>query len=593
MRILFLTHSFNSLTQRLWCELTALGHEVSIEFDINDRVAEEAVALWRPDLILAPYLRRAIPESIWRQHVCLVVHPGIPGDRGPSALDWAIQNGETDWGVTLLQAEAAMDAGPIWATRGFYLRPATKASVYRNEVTDGAVECVRAALAHWDDYRAGRWAPTPLAAWRDDTGAPARGIWRAAMTQADRAIDWAADDTKTVLRKIRAADGFPGVRTRLQAGAAACDCAVFDAHAESGALDAALQAAAPGSVLAVRNEALLVRTRDGALWIGHAKRLEAGAFKLPAVRALPELLQGLPRWPAEQGGAQDIRYSEVVDMIGEGINERKITTGVLRFDFYNGAMSTAQCARLLAAIEHARARPVQVLLLLGGEDFWSNGLHLNLIEADASPADASWANINAIDDVCAALFACENKLVISALQGNAGAGGAFFALAADEVWARDGVILNPHYKNMGNLYGSEYWSYVLPRKLGAEGAAVMRERLPLDARRASARGLVDRVIEGDTEAFRAEAIDQARLLAAHPALPVRIARKARQRRTDEAAKPLAAYRAEELAEMRRNFYGFDPSYHVARHHFVHKTPHSWTPRHLALHRTDHAEERTA
>ncbi len=36
--------------------------------------------------------------------------------------------------------------------------------------------------------------------------------------------------------------------------------------------------------------------------------------------------------------------------------------------------------------------------------------------------------------------------------------------------------------------------------------------------------------------------------------------------------------------MHRNFYGFDPSYHVARHHFVHKLPHAWTPRHLAVHR---------
>jgi putative two-component system hydrogenase maturation factor HypX/HoxX len=36
--------------------------------------------------------------------------------------------------------------------------------------------------------------------------------------------------------------------------------------------------------------------------------------------------------------------------------------------------------------------------------------------------------------------------------------------------------------------------------------------------------------------------------------------------------------------MRRNFYGFDSSYHVARSYFVQKTPHSWTPRHLALHR---------
>ena len=104
MRILFLTHAFNSLTQRLYVELTRLGHEVSIEFDIHDDVSIEAVELYRPDLIVAPYLRRAIPERIWRHHMCLVVHPGIVGDRGPSALDWAILNDETHWGVTVLQA---------------------------------------------------------------------------------------------------------------------------------------------------------------------------------------------------------------------------------------------------------------------------------------------------------------------------------------------------------------------------------------------------------------------------------------------------------------------------------------------------------
>jgi putative two-component system hydrogenase maturation factor HypX/HoxX len=54
--------------------------------------------------------------------------------------------------------------------------------------------------------------------------------------------------------------------------------------------------------------------------------------------------------------------------------------------------------------------------------------------------------------------------------------------------------------------------------------------------------------------------------------------------TDERAKPLSAYRAEELRRMHLNFYGFDASYHVARHHFVHRKPHAWTPRHLALHR---------
>ena len=180
MRILFLTHSFNSLTQRLYAALSARGHEVSIEFDINDAVAEQAVELFRPALIVAPYLRRAIPHSIWSKHVCLVVHPGIVGDRGPSALDWAIQEGEREWGVTVLQAEAEMDAGPVWASASFPMRRGRKASLYRNEVTEAAARALLEAVAK---FEAGA-QPTPLAS------ANGRGRLRPLMRQADRAIDW-------------------------------------------------------------------------------------------------------------------------------------------------------------------------------------------------------------------------------------------------------------------------------------------------------------------------------------------------------------------------------------------------------------------
>jgi hypothetical protein len=207
MRILLLTHAFNSLTQRLGAELQKRGHEISIEFDIADSVAEEAVALFRPDLIVAPYLRRAIPESIWQQNVCLIVHPGIIGDRGPSALDWAIQAGEGEWGVTVLQAEAEMDAGPVWASATFPLRAAKKSSIYRNEVTQAANSAVLQAV---ERYASGGFAPVPLAVCRD-----ARGGLRPLIKQTDRVIDWQRDDTATVLRKINAADGFPGVADTL------------------------------------------------------------------------------------------------------------------------------------------------------------------------------------------------------------------------------------------------------------------------------------------------------------------------------------------------------------------------------------------
>ncbi len=64
----------------------------------------------------------------------------------------------------------------------------------------------------------------------------------------------------------------------------------------------------------------------------------------------------------------------------------------------------------------------------------------------------------------------------------------------------------------------------------------------------------------------------------------RLAARNARRDADEAEKPLRAYREAELERMRLNFYGFDPSYHVARHRFMFRTPHSWTPRHLATHR---------
>jgi hypothetical protein len=33
-------------------------------------------------VILCPFLTQKIPEDIWQQTLCLIVHPGIEGDRG-------------------------------------------------------------------------------------------------------------------------------------------------------------------------------------------------------------------------------------------------------------------------------------------------------------------------------------------------------------------------------------------------------------------------------------------------------------------------------------------------------------------------------
>lgn len=554
MRILVLSHSFNSLTQRLHVELVERGHDVSVEFDINDAVTIEAVALFNPDLVIAPFLKRAIPEAVWRQVPCLVVHPGPPGDRGPTSLDWAILEGVRAWGVTVLQATGELDGGPVWAWRPFTMRAATKSSLYRNEVTEAALAAVEEAL---DRFEAGqRQAP------HQSAYAEIVPRWRNAMTQAERAIDWGRDDTETVLRKIAASDGTPGVRDRI----GACDVFLFNATRA----DVGHGGARPGDIIARSRCEILRATRDGSVWIGHAKLALPKAIKLPAADVLRAEIRGVPLTEGPEG----ISYEEA-----EGV-------GYLHFPFLNGAMGVDACQRLLAAVREAASRPVRVLVLMGGPDFWSNGLDLNEIEAARSAADQSWANINAIDDLAEAIVRDTDQIVISALSGNAGAGGVFLARCADEVWLRRGVVLNPHYKDMGNLFGSELWTYLLPRHVGEERARqITQQRLPMGAAEASRLGLANRIFDVPRDRFAARVAEAARAVAQHPGLAQRLADKARRRHADEAAKPLAVYRAEELQRMHRNFYGFDPSYHVARYNFVHKVAKSRTPMTIAHHRS--------
>jgi putative two-component system hydrogenase maturation factor HypX/HoxX len=544
MRILLLCHSFNSLTQRLYVELAARGHELAVEFDVKDSVTEEAVAAFRPDLLIAPFLKRAIPAQVWSRLPCLVVHPGPPGDRGPASLDRAILEGRKEWGVTILQANEQFDGGPIWAHRMFQMRAASKGSLYRREVSDAALQATLEAITR---IEAGE-TPTP----------PPLGPLLPALTQAERAIDWKNDTTEAVLRKIHSADGMPGLLDSL----ARQPFHLFDAKAAEGI------SATPGCLAARAGTAVARATRDGAVWIGHLRPPGAETLKLPATLHLGKAADDLPA-----GAPCDIRYDERGEV------------GYLRFDFYNGAMSTAQCRRLREAYLDACKRPTKVIALLGGEDYWSNGIHLATIEAAASPAEESWANINAIDDLAEEIIRTTSHLTVAALAGNGGAGGVFLALAADRVLARQGVVLNPHYKGMGNLYGSEFWTYLLPKRASpAQAKRILEARLPMGVQEAQALGLADEVIAGSVAQFQKSVEEQAAAMAGDPGFAGRLEAKRRQREADEAAKPLALYRQDELERMKLNFYGFDPSYHVARYNFIFKVPKSRTPLYLAPHR---------
>ena len=478
MRILLITTSYNGLCQRAHIELEELGHDVSIALSISEDQMRVAVLLFQPDLIICPFLKERVPEDIWKDHACIIIHPGIRGDRGPSSLDWAITENLKTWGVTALQASAEMDAGDIWSSTGFEMRVASKASIYRREVTEAAMRVISDTVRK---FQTTGFRPEPL----DYSNADIRGTLRPSMKQVERRIDWSRDRTDDIVRKIHAADSAPGVLDTILGE----EYYLYGAHKEE-----VLRGGNAGDIIAQRCGAICLASTDGAVWVSHLKRKSANPaeksrnFKLPAAMLLKEKLGGIPESP------EDVFRQGKLRTFREIWYEESNRVGYLHFDFHNGAMHTKQCKRLREAYLYIRSRPIKVIVLLGGTEFWSNGIHLNVIEAARSPADESWRNINAIDDLVLEIINTTSRLTVSALWGSAGAGGAMMSLAADRVWARAGCVVNPHYKTMG-LYGSEYWTYLLPKRVGPDIAIELTESaLPVGMQKARRIGLIDEIM---------------------------------------------------------------------------------------------------
>jgi putative two-component system hydrogenase maturation factor HypX/HoxX len=132
------------------------------------------------------------------------------------------------------------------------------------------------------------------------------------------------------------------------------------------------------------------------------------------------------------------------------------------------------------------------------------------------------------------------------------------------------------------LHGSEYWTYTLPRRVGAEHAARLTEAcLPVTPAAALRCGLVDQVVPGGAAEYRAQVAALARQLAHSPDYLAQLSAKARALAAAHKTQPLAAYRAAELAIMSRNFSGAGEPYPQLRRAFVYKQKPDHTPPHLA------------
>ncbi|VUD61996.1 4-chlorobenzoyl coenzyme A dehalogenase-2 [Thalassocella blandensis] len=548
MKVLILSTAFSGMAQRVLTELTALNHTVEQHYDLDPEILIEQTERFQPDVIVCPFLTQRIPEQVWSQFPCLIVHPGIEGDKGPSSLDWAITEGEEEWGVTLLQANGNFDDGDIWGTRRFPMRPTSKTSIYKREVTSAAMELMRQAIA---DIEKNEVCPRKL----DYNSSMVRGRERPLMKQDNRVIHWESMSTTQVLKRLRAADSRPGVRCLING---------YEVFMYGGVAEPKLKGT-PGDILAIYKGAFCCATADGAVWIRQLKCKNCDGLapiKLPASMVLEKICDASQleamHTVTDPSAVEEIRIV------------RKQDTAFVHFDFYNGAFNTRQCLELKNQLAALKQTDVKKIVLMGGEDFFSNGIHLNCIEAAEDPAMESWHNINAIDDLVLEIINTPNQITVAALRNNAGAGGAIMALACDEVIIRQGVVLNPHYKTMG-LFGSEYWTYLLPKRVGKEESVrIVNECQPMSADEAVHIGMADLVFEEDWDTYHRHLEEYCLNIDKVIDTQEYLDKKVAQLKSQEQKKPLVEYRNAELTHMKKTFYDPSSEYHAKRRAFVYK-----------------------
>ncbi len=149
-------------------------------------------------LILPPWLL-ALPR-----YGCINVHASLlPRWRGAAPIQRAIEAGDSESGVSIMQMDAGLDTGAVIALRATALRPDdTAASLQARLQTLGAEEIV-AALRGLESG--------PLASWpQADQGA----TYASKISKSESAVDWQAP-AALIERRLRAFDPAPGARSEL------------------------------------------------------------------------------------------------------------------------------------------------------------------------------------------------------------------------------------------------------------------------------------------------------------------------------------------------------------------------------------------
>ena len=245
----------------------ALAHGIAVDQPERLRTAAQqaALAACAPDVLVVAAYGLILPEAVLAlpRVGCLNIHASLlPRWRGAAPIHRAIEAGDHETGITIMQMDAGLDTGAMLLRRALPILPADTTASLHDRLARLGGECIVEALAA---LVAGTLAATPQ---------PAAGVTYAhKISRAEASIDWARPACE-IERRVRAFDPFPGAVSALRDTAVKCWAAT---------VVPGVAGAVPGTVLAADEHGLVVACGTDALRVTvlqrpGSKRLAVGEF---------------------------------------------------------------------------------------------------------------------------------------------------------------------------------------------------------------------------------------------------------------------------------------------------------------------------
>jgi len=162
-----------------------------------------------PDLIVVVAYGQYIPSTIINlaPHKAINLHPSLlPKYRGAAPIQWAIANGDTQTGVSIIYVDKKMDAGDILNQATYPIHPDDTSATLHNALAQLGATLLQQTI---NDIRNNTLNPTP----QNENHV----IEITKLTKQDGKIDWTQPAT-TIRNRIRAFNPWPGTYCTLPNG---------------------------------------------------------------------------------------------------------------------------------------------------------------------------------------------------------------------------------------------------------------------------------------------------------------------------------------------------------------------------------------